>query len=71
MKKIINSSNDPLYRMVGAIMRVGFEGEGSSYFSEECQIHSGKRCGSFWTELTNIDIGYLNKKAELYFECNG
>ena len=68
-EKIINCpTDDPLYRLVGAIIRIGFQSEGSAYFAESCKQHPKHSCASFWSGITNMDIGYLKRKTEeLYY----
>lgn len=70
-EKIINCpTDDPLYKLVGAIMRVGLQSEGASYFNEECERHPKYHCATFWSGISNMDIGYLKRKTEELYYIN-
>lgn len=71
-EKIINCpTDDPLYKLVGAIIRIGFQSEGASYFTEECERHPQYSCASFWSGISNMDIDYLKRKTEELYYTNG
>lgn len=71
-EKIINCLTDePLNKLIGAIIRVGFQSEGSTYFSEVCERHPQHSCASFWSEITNMDIDYLKRKTEELYYIDG
>ena len=57
-------TDDPLMKLVGAILSIAYEDEGINYFSEECRRHNDYFCGSFWIELAGLDVSYIKKKAD-------
>ena len=70
-EKIINCpTDDPLNKLIGAIIRMGFQSEGSTYFTEECERHPQHSCASFWSGISNIDIDYLKRKTEELYYIN-
>ena len=67
-EKIINCpTNDPIIKLLGAILRSGFEEEGADYFSGVCktcsEVYNKKYCGSYWTDIAGVDYSYIKKKA--------
>ena len=63
-EKIINCpTDDPILKLVGQILTVAYEDEGRNYFEEECVVHNNHYCGSYWTDIAGLDIGYMKKKA--------
>ena len=67
-EKIINCpTNDPIIKLLGAILKGGFLEEGPEYFSGVCKTCSGvynkKYCGSQWTDIGGVDDSYIKKKA--------
>ena len=59
---------DPLIKLLGAILRGGFEEEGADYFSGICKTHSSpyneRYCGSYWTDIAGVDYTYIRNKAK-------
>jgi len=67
-EKIINCPTiDPVIKILGAILRGGFEEEGPDYFSGVCkkcsEVYNNKYCGSYWTSLAGVNYTYIKKKA--------
>ena len=63
--KIINCpTNDPIYKLLGEILKGGLLEEGSDYFSGTCETHNGKYCGSYWTDIAGVDYTYIRRKAK-------
>ena len=59
-EKIINCpTNDPIIRLLGAILKGGFLEEGADYFSGVCktcsEVYNKKYCGSYWTDIAGVD----------------
>ena len=69
-EKLINCpTDDPILKLVGAILTVAYEDEGANYFSDTCRRHDNSYCGSFWTDVAGLDTGYIKRKAEeVYLE---
>ena len=61
-------TNDPLIKLLGAILKGGYLEEGSDYFSGVCKkcssLYNEKYCGSYWTDVAGVDNSYIRKKAQ-------
>ena len=66
-KLISCPTNDPIIKLLGAILRGGFEEEGADYFSGVCkkcsEVYNKKYCGSYWTDIAGVNYAYIKKKA--------
>ena len=66
--KIINCpTDDPIFTLLGAILKGGLEEEGAKYFNGSCNIHSDKGrvyCGSYWTDIAGVDYTYIKRMAK-------
>ena len=68
-KKLINCpTNDPLIKLLGAILKGGYLEEGPDYFSGICKkcssLYNEKYCGSYWTDIAGVDYSYIRNKAK-------
>ena len=74
-KKLINTPvtyakkgnpHSTVHVLIGAVMRSGFENEGSDYFNDDCNYHNGHSCGGFWLEVSGLlNKSYVRRKAAI------
>jgi len=67
-------TDDPIVKLVGAVLSVALEDEGINYFSDECRRHNDDNvyfCGSFWLTLSGLSVSYIKKKVEEVYYTDG
>tara|TARA_R110002072_G_scaffold287540_1_gene453319 strand:+ start:142 stop:459 length:318 start_codon:yes stop_codon:yes gene_type:complete len=50
--------------LMAAVFNTGLKLEGYKYFAATCQEHPGKKCGSFWTEVTGVNRNYIYREGK-------